>query len=157
MFVYPPLVISENDQKIYRELLQKLLSRISDPQKLTIQILDAELEEPVEIPANAYSLIIDALKVFAAGEPITFMPENAELTPDEAAEILSVSRPFVIKLLEHGSIPYRKLGSFHRIRAGDVLKYKEESDQRREVILDQLVADAQEQGMYNLVVHQEGC
>lgn len=71
----------------------------------------------------------------------------AELTTDEAANVLNVSRPFLIKLLEEGSIPFRKVGEHRRIRMEDVMAYKTAIDQEREGVLDQLVAEAQEHDM----------
>lgn len=65
----------------------------------------------------------------------------------QASDILNVSRPFLIKLLEDGQIPYRKVGKHRRIRMEDVMNYKQAIDRERESVLDQLVADAQEQGM----------
>ena len=65
----------------------------------------------------------------------------------QAADILNVSRPFLIKLLEDGQIPYRKVGKHRRIRMEDVMNYKQAIDRERESVLDQLVANAQEQDM----------
>jgi excisionase family DNA binding protein len=83
----------------------------------------------------------------AAGRGVTIIPENAELTTVQAAEVLNVSRPFLIKLLEEEKIPYRKVGKHRRIRMEDVMAYKSAIDQEREAVLDQLVAEAQEQDM----------
>jgi excisionase family DNA binding protein len=90
---------------------------------------------------------MDILGAMASGQGITLIPENAELTTVQAADILNVSRPFLIRLLEEGAIPYRKVGKHRRIRAEDVMNYKQRIDEERETVLDQLVADAQEQNM----------
>lgn len=78
---------------------------------------------------------------------LTIITEDAELTTVQAADILHVSRPFLIKLLEAGQIPYRRVGKHRRIRMEDVMDYKQAIDQEREAVLDWLVADAQEQDM----------
>lgn len=73
--------------------------------------------------------------------------ERGELTTVQAADILHVSRPFLIKLLEEGQIPYHKVGKHRRIQVEDVMNYKHSINQQREAVLDQLAADAQEQDM----------
>lgn len=75
------------------------------------------------------------------------MLENAELTTMQAVEVLNVSHPFLIKLLEEGAIAYRQVGAQRRVRLEEVVAYKTRIDQARELILDQLVADAQEYDM----------
>jgi excisionase family DNA binding protein len=76
-----------------------------------------------------------------------YQQPDAELSVAQAADILHVSRPFLIKLIDEGKIPYRKVGKHRRIRMKDVRNYKRAIDQQCEAVLDQLVADAQEQGM----------
>ena len=90
---------------------------------------------------------MDILGAMAAGQGITLIPENTELTTVQAADILNISRPFLIKLLEEGKIPYRKVGKHRRIRMEDVMKYKQAIDQERESVLEQLVDDAHDQDM----------
>jgi excisionase family DNA binding protein len=90
---------------------------------------------------------MDILGAMASGQGITLIPENAELTTVQAADILNVSRPFMIKLLEEGALPYRKVGKHRRVLMEDVMNYKRAIDQEREAVLDKLVADAQEQDM----------
>lgn len=74
----------------------------------------------------------DALRVFAemyaSGAPLKIIEETREYSPNEAAEILRVSRLYVNKLLDQGQIPYRKVGTHRRIEARDLLKYKAEAD-----------------------------
>jgi excisionase family DNA binding protein len=102
-----------------------------------------EQEQAIELPPGAVALLIDILQAMAAGRGVTIIPENAELTTVQAAEILNVSRPFLIKLLENGTIPYHKVGTHRRVRMEDVMNYKETIDREREAVLDQLVEEAQ--------------
>ena len=104
-------------------------------------------EEPVELPAGAVALLMEILGAMAAGRGVTIIPENAELTTVEAADVLNVSRPFLIRLLEEGAIPFRKVGKHRRIRMDDVMAYKEAIDKKREEALDEMVRLAQEHNM----------
>ena len=127
---------------------RQLLSRYAqENQPLTLRVIDADQAEPIELPAGAVAMLMDILDAMAAGRGITLIPENAELTTVEAADILNVSRPFLIKLLEEGQIPYRKVGRHRRVRLEDVMNYKKAIDQEREEVLDQLAADAQQHDM----------
>jgi excisionase family DNA binding protein len=110
-------------------------------------VTDSEQMEPIELPAGAVSLLMEILEAMAAGRGVTIIPENAELSTVQAAEVLNVSRPFLIKLLEDGAIPHRKVGKHRRVRMEDVMSYKAAIDTEREAALDQLAADAQEQDM----------
>ena len=110
---------------------------------LTLQVN----EEPLELPAGAVALLMDILEAMAAGRGVTIIPENAELTTVQAAEVLNVSRPFLVRLLEENAIPFRKVGKHRRVRMEDVMAYKEKIDRDREAVLDQLAAEAQEEGM----------
>jgi excisionase family DNA binding protein len=114
---------------------------------LTVRVTDAEQEQPIELPAGAVALLMDILEAMAAGRGVTLVPENAELTTVQAADLLNVSRPFLIGLLEAGAIPHRKVGKHRRIRMEDVMAYKERIDKEREAVLDELVADAQAHDM----------
>ena len=114
---------------------------------LLLRVMDNDQEQPIELPAGAVAMLADILESMAAGRSVTIIPENAELTTVQAAEVLNVSRPFLIKLLDEGAIAYRKVGTHRRIRMEDVLVYKRWIDEEREAVLDQLVAEAQEQDM----------
>jgi excisionase family DNA binding protein len=109
--------------------------------------MDAEQEQPLELPAGAVALLMDILEAMAAGQGISLIPENAELTTVQAAEVLNVSRPYLIKLLAAGALPHRKVGKHRRIRMEDVMAYKSRIDLDREAVLDELVAEAQREGM----------
>ena len=126
----------------------QLLSRYSQGHgPLMLRVRDAGQDQPLELPKGAAALLMDILEAMATGRGVTLILENAELTTVQAAEILSVSRPFLIKLLEESAIPHRKVGKHRRIRMEDVMAYKARIDREREAVLDQLVTDAQAQDM----------
>ncbi len=138
---------TEHESIAARQSKQRLARYARENQSLTLHVTDADHEEAIELPAGAVTLLMDILNAMAAGRGVTVIPVDAELTTVESAEILNVSRPFLIKLLEEGQIPYRKVGRHRRIRLEDIMNYKQAIDKRREDVLDQLVAEAQEQDM----------
>jgi excisionase family DNA binding protein len=147
MVAYRQLPPTEKESSVARISKQLLARYAREDEPLTVRVIDADHEEPIELPAGAVTLLMDILGAMASGQGITLIPENAELTTVQAADILKVSRPFLIKLLDEGNIPYRKVGKHRRVRMEDVMNYKQAIDQERESILEQLVADAQEQNM----------
>ena len=147
MLIYRQLPPTERKSIIARTSKQLLSRYAREDQPLTLRVIDADHDEPLELPAGAVTLLLDILGAMASGQGVTLIPEDAELTSVQAADILHVSRPFLIKLLEAGKIPYRRVGKHRRIRMEDVMNYKQAIDQEREAVLDRLVADAQEQDM----------
>ena len=114
---------------------------------LSVRVLDAGQDQPLELPAGAVALLMDILEAMAAGQGVSLVPENAELTTVQAAAMLNVSRPYLIKLLEESAIPHRKVGKHRRIRMEDVMAYKGRIDREREAVLDQLTLEAQQNDM----------
>jgi excisionase family DNA binding protein len=136
----PPTV---KDSELARASYTVLTKYIDDKQPFSLRIADPNQGQVVELPPGAVALLLEILEAMAAGRGVTIIPENAELTTVQAAEILNVSRPFLIDLLENGTIPFRKVGTHRRIRSQDVMNYKASIDKEREAALDQLVEDAQ--------------
>ena len=147
MLIYRQLPPNEREAVIARTLKQLLARYAREDQSLTVQVMDADHDEPIELPAGAVTLLLDILGAMASGQGVTIIPEDAELTTVQAADILHVSRPFLIKLLDERQLPYRRVGKHWRIRMEDVMNYKRAIDQQRETVLDQLVAEAQAQDM----------
>jgi excisionase family DNA binding protein len=124
-----------------RELLERLQQHESTGFDLVARGQD---EERIPIPAALLELIGAALDEFAAGRGVTMAAHEEEVTTQEAADLLNISRPFLIRLLEEGAIPFRKVGTHRRIRLSDVLDYKQARDAQAERAYQKLVAEAQE-------------
>ncbi len=103
--------------------------------------------EPVVIPAAAFRLFVRILAEMASGNAVRLIPHQAELTTQEAAELLNVSRPYVIRLLDDGRIPSHKVGTHRRVLFKDVMTYKEQHRRTRGAALNKLSALDQELGL----------
>ncbi|WP_404783496.1 helix-turn-helix domain-containing protein [Altericista sp. CCNU0014] len=108
---------------------------------------DDEPEEVVVIPISAFHLLADILTHMACGNAVILIPVHAELTTQQAADILNVSRPFLIGLIDSGKIPCSKVGTHRRIRFDDLMAYKQDIDRRRLKTLEELAREAQELNM----------
>lgn len=104
--------------------------------------------EEIVIPQSVYSLLGQVVHAMASGQVISIVHHNRELTTQQAADILNVSRPFLVKLLEKGEIPYIKVGSHRRILFQDLIIYKEQRKVKRRQLLDQLIEMTEEAGLY---------
>lgn len=147
MMAHRQLPPSAQEAAIARASGQLLSRYAQNKAPLKLRVTDGDQAEPIELPAGAVTLLMDILEAMAAGQGVTIIPESAELTTVQAAEVLNVSRPFLIKLLDDQKIPHRKVGKHRRIRMEDVMAYKASIDAERENVLDQLAAEAQEQDM----------
>jgi excisionase family DNA binding protein len=103
--------------------------------------------EPIDLPYVVTRLLVDILKQTAAGNAVTLVPVSAEVTTSQAADLLNVSRPFLIGLVENGTLPARRVGTHRRLPLRDVLAYKAENFARRSKALDELVALDQALGL----------
>lgn len=96
------------------------------------------------IPRQAYRLFLEVLAQLAEGNAVTIVPVHAELTTQQAADMLNVSRPYFVRMLERRVIPHHKVGTHRRVYARDVLAYKRSDDQRRRQIARELTELAEE-------------
>lgn len=103
----------------------------------------------VPVPAEAFRLFIELLDRLSQGTAVAVVPIHAQLTTQQAAELLNVSRPYLVKLLEDGQIPFRKVGSHRRVRLVDLLAYQRRDDERRDEILRELTREAEDLGLYH--------
>jgi len=107
----------------------------------------AQEEVEVHLPGQAMALLLEVLGQMAAGNAVTVVPVHAELTARQAAQILNVSRPYLIGLLDAGKIPHRRVGTHRRIRLTDLMAYKKQDDARRDEALAELTRQSQELGL----------
>jgi excisionase family DNA binding protein len=138
---------NENAERLARNALERVrhateMSKSGNVISLSV-IGDAT---PIEIPAELSDVVMTALVNLAAGHHVSVLPRESELTTTQAAEMLNVSRPHVIKLLQEGKIDYRKVGTHRRVNTGSLLDFKTRDDAARHAAADALVQLRQEMG-----------
>lgn len=110
-----------------------------------IQIFDAQNEaHQIELPTSALRLLVDILSELADGNAVKVVPVHAELTTQEAADLLNVSRPHLIKLLETGELRHHKTGKHRRVRFDELMRYKARRVEASERAMAELAKQAQE-------------
>jgi len=110
-----------------------------------IQIFDDKNQaHQVELPTSALRLLVDILAELADGNAVKVVPVHAELTTQEAADLLNVSRPHLVKLLEDGVLPFHRTGKHRRVRFADLMHYKETRDDAAEQAMSELARQSQE-------------
>ena len=151
LFAPIPVVPTAEDIQVASEAARALGHALASKQMLKcgkngprVTLRLADLTDGLPLPNGALPLLQKILTAIAQGNPVTVVPGSAELTTQQAADLLLVSRPFLISLLESGQIPFRKVGTHRRIQYQDLMKYKSNLDEARRVALDELTKQAQE-------------
>jgi excisionase family DNA binding protein len=111
-------------------------------------------EVPIDIPPAVGEALAEVVAILGQGKPVLVMPQSTQLTTGEAAQLLGVSRPTVVKLMEDGVLPYSRPNSSRRIALHDVLVYKEQRSRQRLDALDEMTADAVEMGVYDEAIRR---
>ncbi len=118
------------------------------PSKRVVLCVEDSPETSITVPSEAFQLFIDLLDQLALGNAVTIAPVHAELTTQQAAELLNVSRPFLVKLLESNEIPFRKVGTHRRIRLVDILVFQRQLDKQRSDSMRELTREAEHLDLY---------
>ncbi len=138
---------SGDDQKISLRSISKLKGiseKLRNVSTSSVTIRIEETDEFIIIPKKALSLLITILSNMSEGKSISIIPTDSELSTQQAADLLNVSRPHLVKLLESNTIPFKKVGSHRRIYIKDLIKYDKILQKNREEKLNFLSTQAQE-------------
>lgn len=138
------------DQKIAKasfDILTNESNSYRSAKKNQAKLVFQDSKNSLELPEKAVSLLKEILLFMSEGKEITLIPTESELSTQEAADILRVSRPHVVKLLEEGKIPYHKAGSHRRILQQDLADYELSLKKTRKASLDYLAKQAQEEDL----------
>lgn len=139
-----PIVASEEERPTIASIEEYLESKRGRAARLVGPSGDG-----VPIPSSLRQVLVAAARQLAEGNGVSIMPVTAEVTTQRAADLLNVSRPFVIGLLDKGQIPFHKVGTHRRIRLKDLLAYRRRRDASRRAVIDRLATEAQELGIYD--------
>jgi excisionase family DNA binding protein len=139
--LHEPIALPESEGAQIRELNRML-------QGGTPALVGADGEK-LELPDTVFRLLKDIVRNMQLGRAIVLIPENQQLTTQRAADLLGVSRPHLIKLLEAAELPYHKAGSHRRIYLRDLVAYQKRRDAERKRALDRIAKEAYEAGLYD--------
>lgn len=138
---------TKEDQRIAQSSISKLnetSQRVINSASSSVKIKIDDGKGYLNIPKKALSLLFDILNNMAEGKSITLIPSNTELTTQQAADMLNVSRPHLVKILEAGEIQFKKAGTHRRIELKNLIEYDSKIKQNRKEKLNFLVKQAQE-------------
>lgn len=130
--------------------LEPLLSKLDKRQTVLLMLAENRgAETSVDVPAQAVRLLHDILAEMAKGNAVTLVPLHAEITTQEAADFLNVSRPYLVGLLKQKRLPFRMVGTHRRVLFRDLLEYKRRDDAERDKAFRKMVAENQAMGLYD--------
>lgn len=138
---------TKQDQKIARTALEKINEQnlyVRESTSGSIQIKFEDFEEYLTIPKKVQSILYQILNFMSEGRAISIVPEESDISTQQAADMLKVSRPHIVKLLEQGDIPFKKVGTHRRIELNDLLVFEKKMKQNRTEKLKLLSKQAQE-------------
>jgi excisionase family DNA binding protein len=146
--------LSDHDAELLAQASRLMSEALDRPQAHRIALVEEQADGSnsvrLEVPPATLRLLSQILALMARQQTFVLYPESSELTTKQAAEVLGVSRPFLIRVLEAGEIPYRKIGRHRRVLMKDVLSYKQTTQVKREAAMDELVKISEDIGGYDL-------
>lgn len=136
---------TEKEISLAAESSRLLAACIGQGETAQLRLIDRNKD--ITVPVSAIHMLVDILNQMAQGNTVSLVPIHAELTTQQAADMLNVSRPYLVKLLESGEIGFHKTGRHRRIRFDDLMAYRQRMDEESRKAADELTAQAQELGM----------
>ena len=138
---------TEADSALAKESSRRLAAHLGHANGLRLEVKTGTTSEELVLPPSALRLLLRVLTEMGQGNAVTLTPIRAELTTQQAADLLNVSRPHLVKLLDEGAIPSRKVGTHRRVLLEDLLAYKRDFQARRQASLEELAALSQDLDM----------
>ncbi|MCQ2739264.1 MAG: helix-turn-helix domain-containing protein [bacterium] len=132
---------SDNEKKE----LSNLVDNLSGVGKIALVVNGQE----IEVPSIIYVALTEVVKTLNNGDSVTLIPMDKELTTQQAADILNVSRPYFIKLLENGTIKFRKTGTHRKVLMQDLIEYRDKRAENRRANIEEMSKLSQELGLYD--------
>jgi excisionase family DNA binding protein len=147
--IIDPTIASANEAHIAHEASRVLEAHPAGAKlSVRVQLVEAGQElTSLEMPPSVVQLIRTILKEMGEGKALTLVADDAEITTNQAADLLHVSRPYVVGLVEKGELPARMVGKQRRLPLKDVLAFKKDNEAKRRATLSELVALDQELGL----------
>jgi excisionase family DNA binding protein len=143
---------SKEEVELAKAAQRCIVSALDHSRAVNIAIVEEGVgkveDSPVlKLPPKVLRLFADLLGSLAQGKAVSVIPKELDITTQEAAMFLNVSRPYFVRLLEEGQIPFHKVGTHRRVRFEDVVHYKEARRQKSQEALQELADQAQELGL----------
>ena len=143
----PPQFPTEDEMAQAKEAGRQLARMLPEDQLPLRLVTENNRHEMISIPPGAVRLFLDVLTQLGQGRGVTILPKKAELTTQEVADFLNVSRPYVVKLIKSGALPARTVGTRRRIAFQDLIKFDEADRKRRRAALNEIAQLDQELGI----------
>jgi excisionase family DNA binding protein len=145
--IHETVLPDDSDRKLARESGRSLAGHLRDQSVPHLCFENGRTRDQIVLPRIAVGFLQKLLAQIARGNAVTLVPIRAELTTQQAANLLNVSRPYLIGLLEGKKLPFRKIGTHRRVLLKDLMEYKTSIDGKRSEALDELARQAQELGL----------
>ncbi len=142
-----PIAATEQERPIIAKV-EDFFTRLDNEYKPSRPRLVSSVGEEIDLPEPVFHLLRQLVHDLAQGNSVTIVPVHKELTTQEAADLLNVSRQYLVELLTAGAIPFTLVGTHRRIRFGDLMDYKECRDNSRREGLSRLTKKSQKLGLY---------
>lgn len=140
-----PDLPNEQEVELARSTGRKIAAIIGQGDSAKLYVHDGD--DRFQIPMSAMKLLADILNEMAQGNAFAIMPVGYMLTTQQAADLMNVSRPYFVKLLENGEIPFTRAGRHRRVKHGDLVAYMRKKDSESSEAMSELAKQAQELGM----------
>lgn len=135
-------------QACANQALCELNALLAEPDAVDVPVVIDAAPNVVHLPRSIALILREILANFAAGNPVSVVATHAELTTQQAADLLNVSRPYLVKLLDEGELAHRKVGTHRRVRMDDLREYQHKQALASKRAVDELTELSQDLGLY---------